>query len=1315
MWLKTDKKAIKPPIFNFDEEAYLDANPDVKESIKKGNFHNTIHHLETYGINEIKNGKRKFHKDFEPYSETVYLKYFPDLNSMLEAGEYSDPFDHFCQIGYDLLTSSEKRVGSNIAYTEQSPIEKLQNKPVIEPFFDVEWYQKTFNVYDMSPIEHFLLYGVFEKKNPNPDFDIEWYLETYSDVAESGLNPFVHYIQYGKEEGRFQNQHEKEKAILQKEIDQYFKKDYNKSKFNLNTYSPKKQHKKFFHYLHHSKRGNINKIILPEGVELISLDVWDTILRRKCHPDEIKLSAARFLHLHYPEELKPAYNSTVSLYHLRKKCENLSSLTEDYEFRYDDAVNMWLIEAFEKGTKSEILQEARQKLLEHELKAELRSTEKDIAIDNFLKKIKYNHMIFASDFYMPNQFLKKILRKNEVLRYFTKGYVSCDLIKNKRSGKMYEYILNDFQIQPDQMFHIGDNKLADVDMPLKQGIKTFFYQDSQETSLHKWFDRAFQEKLNGESTLHGERILALSYLTAKRLKLNSKERIGAKIAPVAIGYILFIIEEAKRKKVDTIYFFSREGIFLKELYDLVVEADPYYCKYPRSKLLEVSRLATFAPSLQKVDPKNLMRLWNQYSIQSPKAFCASLNIDNHESKKLFETFGFDYGEEIKYPWKNDTFTKLIASSSFQKIVQKYILLQRKNLIKYLKQQGLNKDQSISMIVDLGWRGTIQDNISMLVDEHIHGCYLGLFSYLNKQRTVSKAGWLFDNNLLENDWTNYEVGPIEMLFNALGGSVVEYRSKGDKIIPIKKEEPEEDKVFLNYTVHFQNGIKKVLLDLIDYIAIHGLSSSDLKAYSREIVKQLQANPPSKVAEAFFELTHNETFGTGKYEKIDLKTKFIKNIERKNGSDLHYYIKKHLESIRWREGFLNIKKLRNSLQETRIDLSNTPLDFYRKTILKDKKIDFKIAVFAPPPISGSGGHRTLFNLAAKFAEAGCEVYCFLEQAGEGIDVAYSYLAEEKVRVLIGWPTDIEVDMAIATIAHSSKHVAALKNAKHKAYLVQDFEAWFNPVGDLYTINEKSYTYGHLHFTVGKFLTHLLHHQYNARAIPAGLGINTNIYYDKKGERENAICFLYQPEKSRRNPQLAIDALKIVKQKDPDVQIYVYGSDADLHLDFEVKNLGLIHDITQLNDLYNRCKVGLCISMTNPSRIPFEFMAAGVVPIDIYRYNNLIDYPSGTIKLAYQSPDSIAMAILQVLKDKDEHKRRRVRCIKFASSRTLDWEMDTFVNNALSAMNNISINHFNIQCAYHEKPVIDPKDRRKEVKAFCRWQKRLATIDQKKRKKK
>ena len=49
---------------------------------------------------------------------------------------------------------------------------------------------------------YYLRYGVSQKLQPSVHFDAVWYVERYKDVAASGGNPLLHYIRFGKEEGR---------------------------------------------------------------------------------------------------------------------------------------------------------------------------------------------------------------------------------------------------------------------------------------------------------------------------------------------------------------------------------------------------------------------------------------------------------------------------------------------------------------------------------------------------------------------------------------------------------------------------------------------------------------------------------------------------------------------------------------------------------------------------------------------------------------------------------------------------------------------------------------------------------------------------------------------------------------------------------------------------------------------------------------------------------------------------------------------------------------------------------------------------------
>lgn len=54
----------------------------------------------------------------------------------------------------------------------------------------------------LNPIEHYLLHGAKEERNPSPNFNTSFYLSSNPDVKKSGFNPLIHYIRHGKNEGR---------------------------------------------------------------------------------------------------------------------------------------------------------------------------------------------------------------------------------------------------------------------------------------------------------------------------------------------------------------------------------------------------------------------------------------------------------------------------------------------------------------------------------------------------------------------------------------------------------------------------------------------------------------------------------------------------------------------------------------------------------------------------------------------------------------------------------------------------------------------------------------------------------------------------------------------------------------------------------------------------------------------------------------------------------------------------------------------------------------------------------------------------------
>ncbi|MBN0987004.1 glycosyltransferase family 2 protein [Amphritea pacifica] len=80
--------------------------------------------------------------------------------------------------------------------------EKIRS--IIAKDFDAGFYHQEYELVlnGQDPLEHFLKVGSNEGFDPCDWFSIDDYLLDFPDVSETGVNPFFHYLYYGRKEGR---------------------------------------------------------------------------------------------------------------------------------------------------------------------------------------------------------------------------------------------------------------------------------------------------------------------------------------------------------------------------------------------------------------------------------------------------------------------------------------------------------------------------------------------------------------------------------------------------------------------------------------------------------------------------------------------------------------------------------------------------------------------------------------------------------------------------------------------------------------------------------------------------------------------------------------------------------------------------------------------------------------------------------------------------------------------------------------------------------------------------------------------------------
>ena len=100
--------------------------------------------------------------------------------------------------------------------------------------------------------------------------------------------------------------------------------------------------------------------------------------------------------------------------------------------------------------------------------------------DKLIKSEK--RIVITSDMYLSKAFLNKLLHSNGYTG-FERLYVSCEYDKSKSDGRLYDVVLNEMQIAPEQMIHVGDNEHSDVKIPKRRGISSCYYPNVNKHSI----------------------------------------------------------------------------------------------------------------------------------------------------------------------------------------------------------------------------------------------------------------------------------------------------------------------------------------------------------------------------------------------------------------------------------------------------------------------------------------------------------------------------------------------------------------------------------------------------------------------------------------------------------------------------------------------------------------------------------------------------------------------------------------------------------------------------------------------------------------
>lgn len=318
--------------------------------------------------------------------------------------------------------------------------------------------------------------------------------------------------------------------------------------------------------------------------------------------------------------------------------------------------------------------------------------------------------------------------------------------------------------------------------------------------------------------------------------------------------------------------------------------------------------------------------------------------------------------------------------------------------------------------------------------------------------------------------------------------------------------------------------------------------------------------------------------------------------------------------------------------------------------------KVAWLCVPPAPGSGGHTTMFRLVGALEKAGhqCTVYLIDRHGWD--------MSRNLERIHQGWPMmtaevrsfDDGIDDVHAVFATGWDSAWTLLRSPAlglRCYLVQDFEPSFYAAGSEYMLAEATYRFGFKGVTAGKWLPTVLGERYGMEAVGFDFGSDADHYRVSAADQvRDAVCYYCRPSTPRRAHGLAIAALRLFAQRNPDVPIHFYGENVR-NPGFAVSQHGTLTP-AQLNDLYNQCAAGLSLSATNVSLVPHEMLAAGCIPVVNDAPQNRIVLDNEHVEFAGATPFELAGALERIVRRPAEQ-RTAAAAAAAASVSGRSWE--------------------------------------------------------------
>ncbi|MBS6468260.1 MAG: hypothetical protein KH386_03430 [Bacteroides sp.] len=551
-----------------------------------------------------------------------------------------------------------------------------------------------------------------------------------------------------------------------------------------------------------------------------SFDIFDTCLIRTCGfaHNVFDLLALQILGDASSESHR------ADFVNIRVRGEKIARSKKNIEITLEDIYNECNFSGLTDVPNQKIAQEEMN--IERRVLVEVKSVQRQI---DELHRQNYP-IYFISDMYLPESFIKSLLKEHRFWKEGDKLYVSSTSGKTKHDGSLFDLVAVENQIRCKKWHHWGDNLYSDFQIPCTKGIKAHLVNHGFSIYEKHLLEQSFYPGNFINQQMAGiQKAIRLSFEDSPQVDLAANITI-----PLLVSFVYQIMEDAKKSEIRHLFFLSRDG------YLPFFIANQLQSQYPEIdvRYIYTSRSALYFPGAESANFEDIIKVLGQFTGKKMvELFIDRTNIDispfisEFLSQKIIESEG--EGKDILF--------KLYENSAFRNKVNSEYKLQKDLVLKYFIQNGLATNRKDSALCDIRGTRKCHNVINRLLEEAGYTSLKGYYLEVTSDRKVLSVGedyfsvfyaerYRNTDSLLKGVGSLYAV--IEQYFCATGSlRTIKYAKNNQGII-----EPV-------YEIGSEYNYGKDICDLHKSIAekyIKYYIDNRLDLYSKELIPCVHSN-------------------------------------------------------------------------------------------------------------------------------------------------------------------------------------------------------------------------------------------------------------------------------------------------------------------------------------------------------------------------------------------------------------------------------------------------------------------------------------------